>query len=185
VEINLLPRPSFYEKYRLAVLVGAGLLVALIVLNAVYAYTSLNSKIAQARGELDRIKSDLIVLSSERAMTPEMRRLQEMQTAVETLRKEQHDFGRILDGIAAKLSRKSRVTAASFDAEKQAISLELSSESMDVIAEYETLLRSEPWVRDLFVEKIENNTFSERENVAQDKKERPYHATITILLARD
>lgn len=204
MEINLLPRPSFYEKYRVAVLAGAGLLVVGIAFNAIYAYTALNSKIATSKSDLDRIKSDIIVLQAERTVAPEMRRFQELQQAVDGLKQSQYEFGEILDGIAAKLSRKSRVTAASFDSEKQALVLELSSESVEVIAEYETLLRAEPWAADVFVEKIENDTAQEEQTLAapgltalagaadaplpaeesQEKKERPYAAAITILLVK-
>ena len=204
MEINLLPRPSFYEKYRVAVLAGAGLLVVGIAFNAIYAYTSLNNKIAASKSDLVRIKSDIIVLQAERTVAPEMRRFQELQQAVDGLKQGQNEFGEILDGIAAQLSRKSRVTAASFDSEKQALVLELSSESVEVIAEYETLLRTEPWVADVFVEKIENDTAKEEQEQAkpsliavagavdeplpaaesQEKKERPYAAAFTILLVK-
>lgn len=197
MEINLLPRPSFYEKYRIAVLAGAGLLVVGIACTALYAYTSLNHKILQSKSDLDRIKSDIIVLQAERTVAPEMRRFQELQQAVDVRRQGEYEFGEILDGIASQLSRKSRVTAASFDSEKQALVLELSSESVEVIAEYETLLRTEPWVADVFVEKIENATVKEEPKpsltaagetppaeLPQEKKERPYAAAITILLVK-
>jgi hypothetical protein len=158
VEINLLPRPTFTEKYgRLLVVIPVVVVLAISLEGYLY-YQNLSTRVANTQAEVDRVHSDITVLMAERAITPQTRRLLDLQQTVHDKRGEQHDTAQMLDGIAAKLSEKSKVTSAAMDADKGAVVLDISSESIDVIAEYEELLRAEPWVSDVLVEKIENES---------------------------
>jgi hypothetical protein len=206
VEINLLPRPSATEKYRTLLITLPIVLVLALSLEGYLYYDNLKTKVANTQAEVDRVRSDITVLISERAITPQTRRLLDLQETVHDKRAAQHDYAQMLDGIAAKLSEKMKVTTAALDTEAGALVLGLSTESIDVIAEYEELLRSEPWVSDVFVDKIENESAKDKSKT-QDKpgtgadtgntepghlndqkiremetKVRPYTAQVTILL---
>ena len=162
MEINLLPRPAFTEKYgRLLIAIPVVAVLAISLEGYLY-YQNLTAKVANTQAEVNRVRSDITVLMAERAISPETRRLLNLQQTVHDKRGEQHDMAQMLDGIAAKLSEKSKVTAASMESDPGRVVLNLSAETIDVIAEYEELLRSEPWVSDVFVEKIENEAATDQ-----------------------
>lgn len=157
MEINLLPRLTPYQKYRTPIFLGVALLLFILVASVFLYYLSLNSQIESVKHDLERIQGDNTVLKAERAVSKELRLYYDIKKEVQKLRTNEQEYAKILDGLASKLSAKTEVYGASMSTERQRLELDVRAESMDVIADLATLLRSEPWVQDVFIERIRNN----------------------------
>jgi Tfp pilus assembly protein PilN len=156
LEINLLPKRSPFEEYRFLLIALPILLVLAGGVFGLVRFWQIDSDLSLLQSDLYRVKSDNIVLRAERNADSKTKLFNDIQTSVHDVQQNEHHYGLMLDGIAAKLSNKTRVTSATMDADKQMVTLELQSDSVDNIADYATLLRTEPWVKDVFIQNIKN-----------------------------
>jgi len=171
LEINLLPRLTPYQKYRAPIFLGVILLIVTLVAAAFLYYLSLNSQIDSVQKELERIKGDNTVLKAERAISKDLRLYYDIKNEAQKLREHEQEYAKILDGLASKLSAKTEVYAASMNPERQRLELDIRAESLDVIADLAALLRTEPWVQDVYIERIRNNDKQQDEPTENEKTE--------------
>lgn len=156
MEINLLPRRSPLEKYRVLLILSLTFLLLSGIGGGIFAYASLSMDIAATQAALDRINGDKTVLIAERTVSPELKQLLEFDKTITQMKQKEHEYGKMIDTIAAQLTDQTIVTAAGMDTANGLIRMRLSSESIDVIAEYAELLRREPWVADVLITDITN-----------------------------
>ena len=183
MEINLIPRRSPYEKYRSAIIVFFAFLLLIGIGSGFYYDHLLNTRIADLEAETKRAQSDNAVLRMERTVKKEDVLFNDLRDKIEAIRDKQHDFGQMLDRIAALLSERTKVVAAEMDASQGIVVLSVTSESIVAIADYAEALRDEPWARDVLVEKIQNNTKGDKLIPEADAAAaQPYSTTIRIEL---
>ncbi|HEU4965137.1 MAG TPA: PilN domain-containing protein [Bacilli bacterium] len=175
MEINLLPRRTPLETYRLPILIGAIVLILAALITPVLFYLSLAADIATTQAQLDRAQADKTVMVAERTVSPELRKLQEYQKTIEQLQHQERRYGEMLDRVAAQLSTITVVTEATLEANQRALTMNVQAESIDVIADYAELLRREPWVQDVKITEIDRSD-------AQTEEETPFSADLTIRL---
>ncbi|MGZ6550881.1 MAG: hypothetical protein ACXVDJ_11455 [Tumebacillaceae bacterium] len=181
MEINLLPKHSPIGDYRFLIIVLPILLVLAGASFGFIRFWELDHDLTQTRVELVRTKIDNAVLKAERNVDSKTQLMNEIEASVKQVQQKAHNDGVMLDGIAAKLSDKTRVTSATMDADKQTITLEMQSDSVENIADYAVLLRSEPWVKDVFIQNIMDQT--DDKEAAKLNKEIPFITKVVITLA--
>lgn len=172
MEINLLPRPSVAEKYRVPVLVIASLLLVAGSGAAWHYGQALNRQIEQARVALQQVQGDQVVLMAERTVLPETQEFRALQAAVQAVVHAEHQTAAWLDAIAGKLAAQTEVVDVSYQREEQALTLDLHVESINVTADLAESLRQEPWIQEVSVAELQK----------REDSVRPFTAKLTLVL---
>lgn len=182
MEINLIPRRSPFEKYRvLIIFLLCFLLLALIA--SLFLYNLyLNKQIADADAGIKRVLADSVTLRAERTVKREDVIYNNLLDQIAQIKGKEQDYGRMLDRIAALLSNQTKVAAAEMDAAQGVVTLSVTSDSIVAIADYAELLRHEKWAKQVLVEKIQNNKKDSPSPAPDAAASQPYSTTVRIEL---
>jgi hypothetical protein len=188
MEINLLPRQSAFEKYRLLLFLSIGSMLVGSFLYLWVLYVNVTADLSFVQAELNRAKSENTALQARLKPDPQTAVYESILTASDLLRKKQSDMVKMLDTISANLSPKSKISMAAYNHEESKLELTVHTESMNVVAEYAVLLKKNNWVKDVLIEQIKNespNLLKAAQNEDSPYKDLPFRCKVIILLDPD
>ena len=142
----------------------------------------LNKQINDTEAGIKRVLADSVTLRAERTVKREDVIYNNLLDRIAEIKGKEHDYGQMLDRIAALLSNQTKVVAAEMDAAQGVVTLSVTSDSIVAIADYAELLRREKWAKQVLVEKIQNNKKDSLSSAPDAATAQPYSTAIRIEL---
>src|SRR4051812_1876808 len=128
-----MPRRTPWEKYRIPIIFSLSFLLLAAIASMFLYDWYLNKRIADVEHGIKRVLSDSVTLRAERTVKREDVIYNNLLDKIAEIKGKEHDYGQMLDRVAALLSKQTKVVAAEMDAAQGVVTLSVTSDSIVAI----------------------------------------------------